>query len=359
MKVHRYHEQQRQKWVYEMQQKLKSVKQICNEAVISRATLYNWIKEFQEEQAIAGNEAGLPEEHAIAWQPLDKHKMLLAALGKVDKDKKISHKLVSELMKRYTLTVAQACSIAGIEEAAYNYKPRKPEVADRLVYDELVRLIAEDSSRGLDDCHAVLQNTHPEWTHKQVKRIYRQGRLYLKRTRARNTRLLSSVIPQTIVPTNRILRLKREGAFWQVGVLEETSNSNTPYWILYLIDYNDGTPLNAASGQGSLTSELLIDFFATAVKENGAPKKMRVIDQSPFNSREVARWIWDNKVAMYRLSMAKPENQFEIGHLEDSIRQQLIGEGTAIEEVKEKVAAWINSIAEREVRVEELSTAAV
>src|SRR3982751_2555543 len=213
MKVHRYHEQQRRKWVYEMQHKLKSVKQICKEAVISRATLYNWVKEFSEENTTVDNEVGLPEEHPIAWQPLDKHKMLLAALGKIDKDKKISQKLVSELMKRYTLTVAQACSIAGIEESAYNYKPRKPEVADRLVYDELVRLIAEDSSRGLDDCHAVLQSAHPEWTHKQIKRIYRQGRLYLKRNRARNTKLLNNVISQTTVPADRVLRLKREGAF--------------------------------------------------------------------------------------------------------------------------------------------------
>src|SRR4051794_30643093 len=146
MKVHRYHEQQRRKWVYEMQHKLKSVKQICREAVISRATLYNWIKEFSDEQTVVNNEAaGQPAEDTIAWQPLDKHKMLIAALGKIDKDKKIGHKLVSELMKRYTLTVAQACSIAGMEETDYNYKPRKPEVEDRLVYNELVRLIAEDS----------------------------------------------------------------------------------------------------------------------------------------------------------------------------------------------------------------------
>jgi transposase-like protein len=359
MKVHRYHEQQRRQWVYEMQHKLKSVKQICREAVISRATLYNWIKEFSEENATVDNEAGLPEEHAISWQPLDKHKMLLAALGKVDKDKKISHKLVSELMKRYTLTVAQACSIAGIEETAYNYKPRKPEVADRLVYDELVRLIAEDSSRGLDDCQAVLQSTYPGWTHKQIKRIYRQGRLYLKRTRARNTRLLNNIIPQTAVPVNRILRLKREAAFWHVGVLEETLSDNNTYWLLYLIDYNDGTPLNVATGEGSLTAEHLLDFFTAAVKENGTPGKMRVLDQPPFNSREVARWIWDNKVAMYRLSMAKPENQLEIGHLQDSIRQQLIEEGTTLAGVKEKAAAWINSIAEREASVEELSTAEV
>ena len=360
MKVHRYHEQQRRKWVYEMQHKLKPVKQICKEAIISRATLYNWVKEFSDENTAVNSEAARHEEETIAWQPLDKHKMLLAALGKIDKEKKISQKLVSELMKRYTLTVAQACSIAGIEEAAYNYKPRKPEVADRLVYNELVRLIADDSSRSLDDCHEVLQSTHPEWTHKQIKRIYRQGRLYLKRTRARNTKLLNNFIAPVPVLTNKQLRLKREGAFWQVGMLEETFDDNSAYWILYLIDYNDGTPLNATVGEGDITSEQLINFLSTAVQENGAPKKMRVIAQPPFNSREVARWIWDNKVALYNLSMAKPENQLEVGHLQDSIRQQLIAKDTTtLEIVKEKIAAWINGFAERESGVEMLSTAEV
>lgn len=359
MKVHRYHEQQRRKWVYEMQHKLKSVKQICKEAVISRATLYNWVKEFSEESASLENDAAQEEESSIAWQPLDKHKMLMAALGKIDKDKKISQKLVSELMKRYTLTVAQACTIAGIEEADYNYKPRKPEVADRLVYDELVRLIAEDSSRGLNECHAVLQGTHPEWTHKQIKRIYRQGRLYLKRTRARNTKLHHNVISPTPVATDKILRLKREGAFWQVGLLEETL-IDAAYWILYLIDYNDGTPLNVTVGEGNITTEQLINFLAAAKEENGAPKKMRVVAQPPFNAREVTRWVWDNKVALYNLSMAKPENQLEVGHMQDSIRQQLIEDGTTLESIKAKATAWINSYAEREMNsVEELSVAEV
>jgi hypothetical protein len=353
MKVHRYHEQQRRKWVYEMQHKLKPVKQICKEALISRATLYNWVNEFSDNNTSTNNNAQQQEEDAIAWQPLDKYKMLLAALSKIDNDKKISQKLVSELMKRYTLTVAQACSIAGIEEAAYNYKPRKPEVPDRLVYNELIRLIAEQPLRGLNDCHAVLQSSQPEWTHKQIKRIYRQGRLYLKRTRARNTKLFNKIIPQTPVPANKALRLKRESAFWQVGLLVETLPDNNAYWILYIVDYNNGTPLNAAIGEGSITVEQLITFLSNAVNENGAPKKMRVIAKPPFNSREVARWIWDNKVALYNLSMAKPENQLEIGHLEDSIRQQLIEDNTTLEEVKERAIAWINSFVEREVSVNE------
>lgn len=359
MKVHRYHEQQRRKWVYEMQHKLKTVKQICREAFISRATLYNWVKELSEENAAINNEAAQQEEDSIAWQPLDKHKMLLAALGKIDKDKKVSQKLVSELMKRYTLTVAQACNIAGVEESTYNYKPRKPEVADRLVYDELVKLIAADTSKSFDDCQTILQSTHPEWTHKQIKRIYRQGRLYLKRTRARNTKLLNSIISTTPVCQNKTYRLKREGAFWQVGLLEEKLIANSAYWILYLINYNDGTPLNAAVGEGDITAEQLINFLSAAIKENGAPKKMRVVAQPPFNAREVTRWIWDNKVALYNLSMAKPENQLEIGHLEDSVRQQLIEENMTIEELELKTAAWINSYAEREMNVEELSVTEV
>jgi hypothetical protein len=57
--------------------------------------------------------------------------------------------------------------------------------------------------------------------------------------------------------------------------------------------------------------------------------------------------------------MAKPENQLEVGHLEDSIRQQLIAEVATLENVKRNAAAWINSYAEREMSVEYLSGAEV
>lgn len=343
MKVHRYSGQQRRQWVYEMQHKLKTVKQICTEAVISRATLYNWVKECAAENNPTGTDA-LSNDSTPAWQPLDKHKMLLAALGKIDPEKKLTQKLVSELMKRYTLTVAQACDIAGIEASAYQYKPRKPEVPDRLVYNELVRLIAEDSLRSLDDCQAILHHTHPHWTRKQVKRVYRQGRLYLKRTRARSTRLLLAPAGAVPVAPQPVQPLQRPGAFWQAGALEGYLQ-NEPYWILYITDYSDGTPLNVRTGTGPLGPADVIDFLTMAAAENGAPKKMRVLAKPPFNGREVAKWIWANKVALYQLSLAKPENLLETGHLEDNIRHQLATGCSTTAQLAVQAAAWVGNFA--------------
>ncbi len=348
MKVHRYSEQQRRQWVYEMQHKLKSVKQICREAIISRATLYNWLKELAtgaEDNKVQGEQGD-----AAAWQPLDKHKMLIAALSKIDPDKTVSNKLVSELVKRYTLTAAQACAIAGVDPSAYNYKPRKPEVEDRLVYDELLRLIAADTARSLDDCTAILQQTHPGWTGKQIKRIYRQGRLYLKRTRARNTKLLA----KAGITAGIAITPAHKGTCWQVGAIAAISADNRPFHLLYIIDYNDGTPLHVVVPEGNLTAAGLVKFLSLAAKENGAPKKMRVVAQPPFNSREVARWIWDNKVALYNLSLAKPENQLAIGHLEDSIRQQLLTDATTVEKITEKAETWIAGFAANGVTANEM-----
>lgn len=322
MKVHRYGKHQRKQWVLEMRGKHKTVKQICEEAAISRATLYIWLKEFAGD--FAGTETGdsiLPKQTntQILWEPQDAHKMLLAALGKIDTDKTTTKKIVSELVKRYTLTIAQACLLAGITEEAYGYKPRKPEAEDHLVYEEIVRLLAEDGTRGLDECTNILQETKPTWPRKQIKRIYRQGRLYLKRTRARAARV--AVALQTPLPT-AINLPKINVVTWQVGIV--VNEDATGSGLLYAIDYEEGIILHSGNCNAELQAEELITFLSTIATQYGSPKKVRMVAQPPFNSRETARWAWDNKVALYKLSMSKPENQLEIGYLEEKIKRQLL-----------------------------------
>src|SRR5579875_3478976 len=105
MKVHRYSVHQRRLWVHEMMHKTKIVKAICREAQISRATLYNWLSEFNS--SAKTNEASASATDSLSWQPNDKYKMILSALLKVDADQTVSRKLVRELVKRYNITPTQ------------------------------------------------------------------------------------------------------------------------------------------------------------------------------------------------------------------------------------------------------------
>ena len=198
MNTYRYDEEKRKQWVRDKIARAKTVKQICREASISRATLYNWIDEFKHlEQEIKANDEEDPRTSGKTSRPellqrtaheiAERYRMLVSAIAGLDTNKTFSKRLVAMLIKRYTLTVSQACAIVGIDESLYGYKPRKPEVEDYIVYEALIKLIHEDRTRDFETCYELLLKAHSDWTRKQIKRVYRDGMVYLERQRA-NTR---------------------------------------------------------------------------------------------------------------------------------------------------------------------------
>lgn len=337
MNTYRYDEQKRRLWVYEKHNGSKSVKQICKEAGVSRATLYNWISEFPD---IAEGAPPLPPEEELVrerlasheYEAAEKYEMLVAALTHVDKRGFLARKMAQTLVKRYTMTVPQACALVGIDEEVYGYKPRKPEVDDQLVYDELSRLIAEDRSRGFPECYRLLQQLYPDWTRKQIKRVYKIGRLYLKRTRSRRAGMVDQLVtipaPQSLTP-----RLQRPGAAWNLGFVR-----NGEDWVLFITDDEDKTPLNAQAGTGWPGEELIIAFLTRAAAENGTPKKLRVPGKKPFDTREITRWIWENKVALHSLSLGKEENLAEVTAAEHRITRELWASGAPDEAL---IGQWL------------------
>lgn len=341
MNTFRHDDEQRRHWVQDKLTKKKTVKQICKEAQISRATLYNWLDEFKAQKKAVGNEQPVPiflglaaiqenaeEQHIVV--PIEtsshlpeiktlpvhhagtKHRMLLAALGKVDADKSIARKLAATLVKRFTLSVAQACDITGIDETIYGYKPRKPEVDDRLVQQSIVQLLAHEPTANFDECCDKLRKANPGWTRKQIKRVYREGRLYLKRQRSRSGK--NGAAPFTDYAT----KPHRPGACWNVGIVKQDNG-----YLLFILDDADALVLNTNYITEQPTSEQMIAFLNRAEAENGKPRRLRVPDKEPFNIREITGWAHIHKLSVLRLSMSKAENELEVQGMEESVREQV------------------------------------
>lgn len=327
MNTFRHDDEQRRQWVQAKLTKKKSVKQICGEAQVSRATLYNWIDEFKEPLAINSQQlAGMQEKTGEKQEPAQvqshlpqiktlpvhhaatKHRMLLAALEKVDTDKGIARKLAATLVKRFTLSIAQACEITGIDETVYGYKPRKPEVDDRLVQQSIIKLLADEPTNSFDQCCTALRKANPGWTRKQIKRVYREGRLYLKRQRS-NSGKNSSAILLTAYP-------QRPSACWNLGLLRKKN-----YVLLFILDDADAMLLNTEKIIVPLTSEMIIAFLNRAEIENGKPRRLRVPDKELFNIKEITNWAHKHKLSVLRLSMSKPENELEVQGMEESVRK--------------------------------------
>lgn len=373
MNTYRYDEQQIRAWVRDKVTRAKTVKQICQEAVISRATLYNWMNEFpvdatlaaevHEEKVVAEKAAKVPAakleklgKKLPVTDPAARYHMIVSSLKKADVDGSLTKKLVAELVKRYTITVAQACEIVGIDEATYGYKPRKPEVDDQIVYDELLRLIEEEPTRGFDDLYEILQTGKPDWTRKQLKRIYRERRLYLKRTRNKKSGKAAKTVEVHVAetapveakittPVTRSIRIKKPEATWSLGMVERNISDNiggndSSSWVLFILDHEQGTPLNAKTGSGKISFEDVTGFLKMAAEENGKPKKLRVFSKEPFTNREITKWVWDNKLALHNLTLAKPENQMEMEQMETLVADQVLSNAQDLERA---VEIWLSN----------------
>lgn len=350
MNTYRFDEEKRKQWVRDKFSRQKTVKEICREASISRATLYNWIDEFRyiEEEVKAARElkSPAPRHTPKTSRPdliqkagpeiAERYKMLVNALAGVDPSRQFSKKIVAALIKRYTLTVAQACAIAGMDEAQYGYKPRKPEAEDYMVYEALVAVIHEDRSREFEDCYKLLLQQHPDWTRKQIKRVYRDGMVYLERKRS-NTRWEKAngmepaqpEAPEAAHAPTAIRRRDTTGAAWNIVLLEGrfAGGDDRAWWVLCLLADGAAEPVNAVCGTGKVTIDHVLRFLERAAVENGLPKKLRVPGKEVLSARELTRWVWQHKMALHTFSLNKPENLQAIEEMETHLRHRYQPDG--------------------------------
>ena len=362
MNTYRYDEERRKQWVREKMTRAKTVKQICREASISRATLYNWLEEFKElgnghqydeSDSSSGQKASKPELLKKATQEAgERYRMLVAALSGIDTNQNISKRLVAVLVKRFTLTVPQACAIVGIDEEVYGYKPRKPEVEDYVVYEALVNLIREDRSRDFETCYEIILKNNPDWTRKQIKRVYRDGMVYLERQRSNvrwekvgKAKNKAAEVVETVAASTTAGRVKKPGATWNLGFLEMSSvidGVNQPWWTLFIQDEETGTPLNAENGFGEITTEQIISFLDRAAAENDIPRKLKVPGKQALAAREITRWVWEHKMTLYTLSLNKPENAETVGNMENEfIRNINLSRVATKSQLEQAVEGWI------------------
>jgi len=348
MNVHRFSEDQRRQWVKEKVARLKTVKQICREASISRATLYNWIDEFKDISA-RNSRSDVPADtqkgtfkgsrpeliQKTSPETAERYRMLVNALAGIDEDKAISKKLVAALIKRYTLTVAQACAVVGIDEALYGYKPRKPEVEDYIVYEALIKLLEQDRTRDFETLYELLLKQYPDWTRKQIKRVYRDGMVYLERKRSNvrweklgkaKTQRDTTAIPVDPVTSAPASRIQKLGGTWNLALLEYTSTLNgtpTSWWMLCIVEEEFGLKLNAMVGFGEISTDDLLGFLDKAAIENGVPRKLKVPGKPALSVRELTRWVWQHKMALHTFSLNKAENLEAMAIAEQKVLDEL------------------------------------
>lgn len=332
MNTYRYNAEQRKAWVLDKWTRLKTVRQICQEAFISRATLYNWLEEFKDDKELLKKaehfrdpkpkkvvKSSRPELISqVSTESIEHYKMLVSAIGGIDYDRVFSKKIVAVLIKRFTLSVKQACAIVGMDEDTYGYKPRKPEAEDYLVYEALVNKVRENRTIGFDELYEIEMQEHPDWTRKQMKRVYRDGMIYLERNRKKGGTIVSNTIVQNVSIEEEIKIVpKRQlvGGIWKLNFVSLDQNKH----VLYLLNADDGTGLNAIEID-NVSLDSILNFLNQCLLQHGQPKKLVVFGLPEFSAREITKWVWEHKMALMTLSLQKPENQMAFEEEQQKIK---------------------------------------
>ena len=224
---------------------------------------------------------------------------------------------------------------------------------DYIVYEGLVNLIREDRTRDFETCYELLIKRNPDWTRKQIKRVYRDGMVYLERKRS-NLRWEKAgkakagsmpVVPVLVLPELQKNRISKPGGTWSMGLLEyisELDGVKQPWWMLCILDEETGLPLNGTFGLGTISTDDLLSFLEKAAAENGLPKKLKVPGKPALSVRELTRWVWEHRMALHTFSLNKPENQEAINRMEATVLQSLGIEAiTSTHGLAEAIERWI------------------
>ncbi len=330
MNVHRFDEEQRLQWVKQRRSGALSVKEVMQQAGISRATLYNWLAEFPEQEEaleVAVAEAPTPPKIELQRSGTARWQMLQDALAVVDTDTTVRQSLVRQLVRKHTLSIAQACAIAGLSEDAFEHKARKPEAEDREVYEALCRLLEEDASRQFEELILLLRKMEPSWPRKQIRRIYKEARLYQLRSRKRTPppvpipQTPTEAEPEKVLSSSAPQRRQRPDAVWLMGITETTKGQ-----VLFAVDSADNAGLGVvfiSQTEGTAGEAALMRFLAETAEVVGMPRKVRVPGTAPFNAREVLRWAMQQQVSLQTASFSRDENVAEWKTLSQSVAKQL------------------------------------
>lgn len=322
MNIHRYDEEQRLQWVEKRRSGALSVKEVMQQAGISRATLYNWLAEFPEKAEApetAAAEAPAPPKIELQRSGTGLLQMLQDALAVVDANNNIRQSLVRQLVRKHTLSIAQACAIAGLPEDAFEHKARKPEADDREVYETLFHLLEEDPTRPFEELILLLRKAEPSWPRKQIRRIYKDARLYQLRTRKR-----TPPAPRTAAP-GALQRRQRPDAVWTMGLANTSLGT-----VLFALDSADHAGLGAVllpQAEGPEGEATLIQFLTATAAAVGTPRKLRLPGIAPFNAREVLRWSMQNQVGLQTASFGKEENVAEWAALSEKTGSEIAASG--------------------------------
>lgn len=207
-------------------------------------------------------------------------------------DRKRAVAVICDMPQRFG--VRRACRLIGLERATYRYRPlpdRNAAIAERL------RVLAAQYPRyGSPMLYNLLRNEGIMINHKRVERLYRLGKLSLRRKRSRKRlRHLRVALP---VPT-------RQDGVWAMDFVHDRFTTDRQLKCLTIVDHctREAPALHA---DYSIRGRDVVEVLENLRRSGRKPAILVSDNGSEFRSKAMAKWASDNGVLLHFIEPGKP-----------------------------------------------------
>jgi hypothetical protein len=260
--------------------KQKSIKTICADRGICRKTFYNWIDYFKkkEKHLFLKNEGAAKARRKNSQDIGSQNLMLKSAVNKIVPEA-IQRKLVQNIVRRFSVTVEEACNTVGIDFEKYGYKPRVPEIDDQMVINAITDELTINPQIPLYNTFNAILAKYPNCPSKQMKRICKENKsaFDIYRNKVKNDIRRAEKIKR------QNAKVYRKSDSWVMyvhefqlskGILIGENQFSSQATVMFLFDSEIKYLLNYSIDGGYIKPGDVFNFLKMCTGKNGTPEKI-------------------------------------------------------------------------------------
>jgi len=244
---------------------------------------------------------------------------------------------VGFLISIWSLSIARACSVAGLSRRAW-YRGDPAEEVDKRdapVIEALNEIVREHNRWGFWMCFHRLRNLGHKWNHKRVWRIYKAMKLNHKRRTKRRLPHREAATLDVPAEVNNT---------WSFDFMSDTLYSGTRYRVLNIIDEGVREALDIVVDT-SITAPRVVRSLEQLKSQRGLPLAIRVDNGPEMTANVFADWCRENDVRIDYIQPGKPNQNAYIERFNRSYREEVLDPHifSTLSQVRDISWAWLLS----------------
>ena len=204
--------------------------------------------------------------------------------------------------------------------------------------DDPVKTVLKDMAErqptwGVDKMTDFIRQSHPEWNHKRIRRIYCESGLNLS---VKHKKRLPSRNPQPL------FQPERANQSWSLDFMSDSFAGGRPFRTLNILD-DFNREVIWIEVDTSLPAERVIRVLEMAAMGRGLPEHIRMDNGPELISSALANWAKQRGVDLVHIQPGKPAQNAYIERFNRTFREDILDAHVfeTLEEVRVLVEPWI------------------